>query len=95
FEELLEKRRIFVDEKGEAQNATRSKEAVFDKLDDWMSEFYAIARKPSRIIRNCWNRSQNRLRTNSCKNAGMTDLHQSMIGFFNCYLCVIIILKLL
>jgi hypothetical protein len=44
LEELLEKRRIFVDEKGEAQDATANKDLLFDRLDDWMSEFYATAR---------------------------------------------------
>jgi len=31
-------------EKGEAQDATNQKDAAFAELDDWMSDFYAVAR---------------------------------------------------
>lgn len=34
----------YLKEKGESQDATAKKDAAFAKLDDWMSEFYAIAR---------------------------------------------------
>lgn len=41
----LEKARTeYLREKGESQDATKSKDAAFTKLDDWMSEFYAVAR---------------------------------------------------
>ncbi|WP_196889308.1 hypothetical protein [Aureivirga sp. CE67] len=31
-------------EKGESQSATKAKDEAFDTLNDWMSEFYAVAR---------------------------------------------------
>ncbi|RXQ95887.1 hypothetical protein EO244_06160 [Ancylomarina salipaludis] len=31
-------------EKGESQDATKAKDAAFYKIDDWMSEFFAVAR---------------------------------------------------
>ncbi len=34
----------YLKEKGESQDATKMKDAAFDKIDDWMSEFYAVAR---------------------------------------------------
>ena len=34
----------YLREKGESQNATQTKDAAFATLDDWMSEFYAVAR---------------------------------------------------
>ena len=34
----------YLREKGESQNATQTKDASFAVLDDWMSEFYAVAR---------------------------------------------------
>ena len=37
-------RTVYLKEKGESQNATKVKDAAFDKMDDWMSEFYAVAR---------------------------------------------------
>jgi hypothetical protein len=37
-------RAAYLKEKGEAQDATQLKLAAFDKLNDWMAEFYAVAR---------------------------------------------------
>ena len=37
-------RAIYLKEKGESQDATKAKDASFAELDDWMSEFYAVAR---------------------------------------------------
>lgn len=37
-------RAIYLREKGESQDATQTKDAAFARLDDWMSEFYAVAR---------------------------------------------------
>tara|TARA_R110001599_G_scaffold41314_2_gene124992 strand:+ start:20546 stop:21202 length:657 start_codon:yes stop_codon:yes gene_type:complete len=34
----------YLREKGESQDATKIKDAAFAKIDDWMSEFYAVAR---------------------------------------------------
>jgi hypothetical protein len=34
----------YLKEKGESQDATKAKDAAFAKIDDWMSEFYAVAR---------------------------------------------------
>ena len=34
----------YLQEKGESQDATKTKDAAFAKIDDWMSEFYAVAR---------------------------------------------------
>ncbi|MFV0390353.1 MAG: hypothetical protein ACK5KP_00445 [Paludibacteraceae bacterium] len=34
----------YLREKGESQDATKAKDAAFAKMDDWMSEFYAVAR---------------------------------------------------
>lgn len=34
----------YLKEKGESQDATKSKDTAFSRLDDWMSEFYAVAR---------------------------------------------------
>ena len=43
--ELLEKARAeYLKEKGESQNATQIKEEAFARLDNWMSEFYSVAR---------------------------------------------------
>lgn len=44
LEELKRLRNIYMKEKGEAQDATRMKDAAFEKIDDWMSEFYAVSR---------------------------------------------------
>lgn len=30
--------------KGESQDSTKIKDAAFVKIDDWMSEFYAVAK---------------------------------------------------
>lgn len=37
-------RAAYLKEKGESQDATTKKDAAFVKIDDWMSEFYAVAR---------------------------------------------------
>ena len=37
-------RALYLKEKGESQDATKIKDAAFGKLDDWMSEFYAVAK---------------------------------------------------
>lgn len=37
-------RATYLKEKGESQDATTIKDAAFVKIDDWMSEFYAVAR---------------------------------------------------
>lgn len=37
-------RAAYLREKGESQDATKTKDAAFAKMDDWMSEFYAVAR---------------------------------------------------
>ena len=34
----------YLKEKGESQDATKTKDEAFSRLDDWMSEFYAVAR---------------------------------------------------
>ena len=34
----------YLKEKGEAQDATTNKNMAFDKINDWMSEFYAVAK---------------------------------------------------
>ncbi|NHB70368.1 hypothetical protein [Perlabentimonas gracilis] len=34
----------YLKEVGESQDATKTKDAAFAKMDDWMSEFYAVAR---------------------------------------------------
>jgi len=34
----------YLREKGESQDATKAKDTAFVKIDDWMSEFYAVAR---------------------------------------------------
>ena len=34
----------YVREKGESQDATLAKDQAFAKLDEWMSEFYAVAK---------------------------------------------------
>ncbi|NOR76029.1 MAG: hypothetical protein GQ525_12850 [Draconibacterium sp.] len=34
----------YLREKGESQDATKEKDTAFEKMDDWMSEFYAVAR---------------------------------------------------
>lgn len=42
--ELETARAAYVKEKGESQDATKAKDAAFAKIDDWMSEFYAVAK---------------------------------------------------
>jgi hypothetical protein len=37
-------RSLYMKEKGESQDSTKLKDAAFAKLDDWMSEFYAVAK---------------------------------------------------
>ncbi|GET28164.1 hypothetical protein [Prolixibacter sp. SD074] len=44
IEELKNARTIYRREVGESQEATKKKDAAFAKMDDWMSEFYAVAR---------------------------------------------------
>ena len=42
--ELETARAEYLKEKGESQDATKSKDSAFSKIDDWMSEFYAVAK---------------------------------------------------
>jgi uncharacterized membrane protein YgaE (UPF0421/DUF939 family) len=42
--ELESARADYLREKGESQDATEQKDGTFAELDDWMSEFYAVAR---------------------------------------------------
>jgi uncharacterized membrane protein YgaE (UPF0421/DUF939 family) len=42
--ELEQARAEYLREKGESQDATKAKDEAFAKIDDWMSEFYAVAR---------------------------------------------------
>ena len=42
--ELDTARAEYLREKGESQDSTKQKDATFSNLDDWMSEFYAVAR---------------------------------------------------
>jgi hypothetical protein len=42
--ELEAARSEYLKEKGESQDATKAKDAAFAKIDDWMSEFYAVAK---------------------------------------------------
>ncbi|PID87752.1 MAG: hypothetical protein CSB06_03700 [Bacteroidia bacterium] len=44
IEELEELRAEYLKAKGIAQDSTKHKDAAFNKLDDWMSEFYSVAR---------------------------------------------------
>ncbi|MGZ2371546.1 hypothetical protein ACXR6G_17330 [Ancylomarina sp. YFZ004] len=37
-------RSLYLREKGESQEATQTKDEAFYRIDDWMSEFYAVAR---------------------------------------------------
>lgn len=37
-------RSSYLKEKGESQDATKAKDSAFSELDDWMSEFYAVAK---------------------------------------------------
>lgn len=42
--DLEEARSAYLREKGESQNATELKEKAFGEIEDWMSEFYAVAK---------------------------------------------------
>ncbi|AHW61117.1 hypothetical protein SAMN05444285_15611 [Draconibacterium orientale] len=42
--EMETARAEYLREKGESQDATKAKDAAFAKMDDWMSEFYAVAK---------------------------------------------------
>jgi len=42
--ELETARTEYLKEKGESQDATKAKDAAFATMDDWMSEFYAVAK---------------------------------------------------
>ncbi|GET28521.1 hypothetical protein [Prolixibacter sp. SD074] len=42
--ELEASRAVYLKEKGESQDATKIKDAAIGKIDEWMSEFYAVAR---------------------------------------------------
>ena len=42
--ELETARAEYLKEVGESQDATKAKDSAFAKMDDWMSEFYAVAR---------------------------------------------------
>lgn len=44
IQELETARAEYLREKGESQDATKRKDAAFIELDDWMSEFYAVAK---------------------------------------------------
>ncbi len=37
-------RGTYLKEQGESQDATHNKNSVFDQLEDWMKEFYAVAK---------------------------------------------------
>lgn len=37
-------RSLYLKEKGESQDSTKTKDKAFGELDDWMSEFYAVAK---------------------------------------------------
>lgn len=41
---LEEARATYLREKGESQDATKAKDKAFEAIDDWMSEFYAVAK---------------------------------------------------
>jgi len=42
--EMETAREAYLREKGESQDATKTKNATFAKIDEWMSDFYAVAR---------------------------------------------------
>ena len=44
IDELKAARKEYLREKGESQEATQKKDEAFGKLDDWMSEFFKVAR---------------------------------------------------
>ena len=41
---LEEARATYLREKGESQDATKAKDKAFAEIDDWISEFYAVAK---------------------------------------------------
>lgn len=43
-QELEKARTEYLREKGESQDATKMKDTAFVELDDWMNEFYAVAK---------------------------------------------------
>ena len=43
-QDLEAARAEYLREKGESQDATKAKDTAFEKMDDWMSEFYAVAK---------------------------------------------------
>ena len=42
--ELEQARSDFMKEKGQSQDATMNKDSAMEKLNDWMSAFYSVAR---------------------------------------------------
>ncbi len=44
IDDLNDARAEYLREIGESQDATKAKNAAFDSIDDWMSEFYAVAK---------------------------------------------------
>ncbi len=42
--EVEDARRNYVKEQGESQDATHHKNSIFDQREDWMREFYAVAK---------------------------------------------------
>uniref|UniRef100_UPI003566645D hypothetical protein n=1 Tax=Ancylomarina sp. TaxID=1970196 RepID=UPI003566645D len=42
--DLEKARSLYLQEESESQEATRTKDEAFYRIDDWMSEFYAVAR---------------------------------------------------
>jgi len=44
IKDLEASRAVYLKERGESQDATKIKDAAFIKLNDWMSEFYSVAR---------------------------------------------------
>ena len=50
--EIETTRSAYLKEKGESQDATTIKDTAFAKLDDWMSEFYAVAKIEWKTIHN-------------------------------------------
>lgn len=42
--ELENKRSYYLREKGESQEATKTKDEAFQKMDEWMRDFYAVAK---------------------------------------------------
>ncbi|MBT0606938.1 hypothetical protein [Aequorivita echinoideorum] len=42
--QMVNARNVYQKESGEGQDATKHKEEAFENLDEWMSDFYAVAR---------------------------------------------------